>query len=313
MGYPTMRYQNYKAVQRAPGFVSGQWRQGQQGEFGPRGLGMTVINSSGADIAADKIVTITTMDTTTRLPKIVLAANNVQGQQDLWVTPAVIHNGKTGIIMKGGLSGKTLNTNGITAGNQIWLDATGAGTFTGTMPTSASQRVQQVGYVVTASSTVGQVLWDIEENSIQYSTNELNPQISQMAKVNIPIATFCTLTNAVPLQVLAAPGSNNFYNVEQVAIAYNYDGTHALTGGTSNTVTLAYTGGTVVHASSVPVNQFTASNSTLNILPPITSTLAITSLSNTALNLLGGSGTAYTQNSSTGSVDVFVWYTIIQL
>lgn len=306
MGYSTFKYQNFSRVLRAPGFVSGLWRQGQKGEFGPRAIGMTVINKSGSDIAADKLVTISTMDTTTSLPQIVLANASTQGHGDVYVTPAVIHNGKTGIVLKGGLSGKTLNTNGLTAGNAIYLDVNSGG-FTGTVPTASNARVHQVGYVVAVSSTVGQVLWDIEDQFIQSSTNELNPQVLQFQKINVPIASFAT-THSTPFTFLAAPGANNYILVDSVALAYNYDGTHALTGG--GAVTVIYHGGSAVHSSSVAAGQFTASASSVNLLPPITGALAPPV--NTGLDI--STGTAdFTTNSSTGSVDVMIWYSVDQL
>lgn len=312
MGYPTFRYRNFREVLRAPAFVTGQWRQGQQGEFGPRGLGTTVINKSGSDIAADQLVAISGFDTTSRLPQIVLANAGTAGLLDVYVTPAVIHNGKSGIVYKGGLSGKTLNTNAAAAGSAVYVDVNSGG-FTTTAPAASTSRKHIAGYIITQSATVGQVLWDIQSVT-GFSNSELNPQTVQFSKVNIPIATFAA-AHATPASVLAAPGAGNIIMITDAAVAYNYDGSHALTGG--GTVNLVYHGGSVSpHASNIAAGEFTGSASTFNVLPPITSTLELqggtNAFTNTGIDISVATAN-FTVNSSTGSVDVLVWYTVVQL
>lgn len=131
-----------------------------------RALGMPVVNKSGSSIAVDKLVAISGYDTTTKLPKIVLAdADSANLATEVYVTTLAIANNKTGNVFKGALSAANLNTNAVTTvGDPVYLDTT-AGAFTATLPVTPSARVVIVGYVQVKSATVGQIAWDIQDAS----------------------------------------------------------------------------------------------------------------------------------------------------
>ena len=124
--------------------------------------GIKVINSTGSDIAADKLVAVVGYNTTNKLPKIVLADANDATHKDVYVTLATIGNGDEGFVYKGGLSAATLNTSSVSAaGDPVYLSET-AGGFTATAPYGTSS-VLPVGWVIADSSTVGQIHWHIGE------------------------------------------------------------------------------------------------------------------------------------------------------
>jgi uncharacterized protein DUF2190 len=122
-----------------------------------RKLGLRVINKTGSSIAADKLVAISGYDTTSKLPKIVLADLGNPSHTDIWVNlNRAIANNKEGHVYKGGLSAATLNTSSVgAAGDPVYLSGT-AGAFT------ATANGQLVGYAITDSATVGQIHWDIQ-------------------------------------------------------------------------------------------------------------------------------------------------------
>lgn len=154
-------------------------------------IGMKVINKTGSDIAADKLVAISGFDVTSKLPKIVLAQNNVADlATDVFVALGKITNGKAGNVYKGGRSGSTINTSGATTvGDPLYLDST-AGGFTSTAPTDPASRVQVVGYSTVKSSTVGQIEWDIKPVTKVSSFLDTNPDIKVLAAT----ATFTSNT-----------------------------------------------------------------------------------------------------------------------
>lgn len=131
--------------------------------LGPkRNIGIRVINKSGSDIAANKLVAISGYDVTTKHLKVVLAdADAANLATDVYVTVAKLTNGAKGTVYKGFLSTATLDTSGATTvGDPVYLSTT-AGGFTSTAPTGAGS-VVVVGYSTVKSSTVGQIHWDIQ-------------------------------------------------------------------------------------------------------------------------------------------------------
>lgn len=125
--------------------------------------GVRVINSTGSDIAADKLVAIVGYNTTSELPKIVLADANDSTHKDIYVTLSAIGNGDSGFVWKGGLSAATLNTSSVSAaGDPVYLSET-AGAFTATPPGGSSVSVRPVGWAITDSASVGQIHWHIGE------------------------------------------------------------------------------------------------------------------------------------------------------
>lgn len=126
-----------------------------------RGFGIRVINSTGSNIAADKLVAVSGYNTTSELPKIVLADADDPTHTDVWVVKDAINNGATGYVYKGFMSAANLDTNSATAaGDPVYLSST-AGAFAHTPAT----RQQIVGYVLVKSATVGQIHWDVQESS----------------------------------------------------------------------------------------------------------------------------------------------------
>jgi hypothetical protein len=158
------RFRNFTSILRAGGFVFRSRRT----------LGIRVINKSGSSIAANKLVAISGYDTTSKLPKIVLAdADAANLATDVYVTTAAIANNAQQDVYKGFMSSADLNTNSATTvGDPVYLSAT-AGAFTHTAPTGSNARVQIVGYVQVKSATVGQIAWDIQPPS-QLGVNDIN-------------------------------------------------------------------------------------------------------------------------------------------
>lgn len=140
---------------------------------GRRAFGLKVVNKSGSSIAKDKLVAISGYDTTTQLPKIVLAdADAANLATEVFVTTLAIANNKTGNVFKGAKSAASIDTSGATTvGDPVYLSAT-AGGFTSTLPVDPAARVVIAGYVQVKSSTVGVINWDIQDPS-RLGTNDL--------------------------------------------------------------------------------------------------------------------------------------------
>lgn len=300
-------YRNHREYLRAPGFVLGQWRQGQKGVFGGRGFGVTVINSSGSDIAADKLVAIdVTMDTTTNVPKVVLANNSVVGHNEIYVTTQVIHNGKTGIVFSAGVSGKTLNTSAGAAGTQIYLDSTSGG-FTSTAPTGVNQRVIPVGYVITSSSTVGQVLWDIQ--AAELFINNALVATGTISSANITGVAAGQFGHANGVILVAAPGAGKSLVLENAVASYVFN-TAAYTGGGTTSVNIGAGGAALTGTVAAASFAASASNKPVMFVPLATAGIALTA--NTPLNLV--TSAAFTQpGTAAGVINWTVTYQVVTL
>lgn len=143
-----------KRALHAGGFVNAKYKLN----------GIRVINSTGSSIGADKLVAVLGFDTTTGLPKIVLADADVATHVDVYVTATAIAASAKGFVFKGGLSSANLNTNSASAaGDPVYLDIT-AGGFAHTAPSGADDRVIPVGWVTVKSATVGRIHWHIGES-----------------------------------------------------------------------------------------------------------------------------------------------------
>lgn len=145
--------QNILGVLRADGFIFKKRRT----------LGLRVINKTGSSIAVNKLVTVSGYDTTSKLPKIVLADADAAGlHTDVYVTKAAIANNAQGDVWKGFMSSADIDTSSATAaGDPVYLSTT-AGGWTATAPTGAAVTQQVVGYVQVKSATVGQIAWDVQ-------------------------------------------------------------------------------------------------------------------------------------------------------
>lgn len=146
-------YRNFSHILRADGFAFRSRRK----------FGIQVINKTGVTIATDKLVSISGYDTTSKLPKIVLADADASGlSNDVYVTVKSVADGKSAVVFKGAWSASNLNTNSITtAGDPVYLDVT-AGGFAVAAPALAGARQMIVGYVQVKSATVGVIAWDIQ-------------------------------------------------------------------------------------------------------------------------------------------------------
>lgn len=125
-------------------------------------LTIRVVNNTGSDISADKVVAVLGFDTTTFLPRIVLAdADTASTHAEFFRTKDAIANGDTGYILKGGLSAANLDTSSVSAaGDPVYLSAT-AGAFTATAPTAVDAVVVPLGWCKVKSATIGQIHWHI--------------------------------------------------------------------------------------------------------------------------------------------------------
>lgn len=133
--------------------------------------GKHVINVSGSDIAINKVVAVIGFDTTSGLPKVVLADANDGTHKDLYVTLQAITSAKEGNVFKGGLSTAVLNTNSATTvGDPVYLSET-AGGFVHTAPTTSNSIQVPIGWVTVKSATIGQIHWDIG-GAIKLGSNE---------------------------------------------------------------------------------------------------------------------------------------------
>lgn len=180
-------FRNYYHVLRAEGLLFRAHRR----------FGLAVINKTGSNIAADKVVCISGYDVTSKRPKIVLADADAAGLAgDLWYTPIGITNGKTGNVFQGGMSNANLNTNAVTTvGDAVYLDTT-AGGFTATAPTGPNARQVVVGYAHVKSATVGQIKWDIAENSSKLASTDVNRVTGRSIAATAAVASVATFTPA---------------------------------------------------------------------------------------------------------------------
>lgn len=176
---------NFTSVLRAAGFLTRE---------PGRLIGIKVINKTGSDIAADKLVAISGFDVTSKLPKIVLAqADSADLATDVYVALSKITNGKNGNVYKGGRSAATLDTSAATTvGDAVYLSTT-AGGFTSTAPVGGNARQQIVGYSIVKSSTLGQLLWDIKPVT-KIGSSDINTVSGRSVAVTAAVASIATLT-----------------------------------------------------------------------------------------------------------------------
>lgn len=226
--------------------------------------GIRVINKTGSDIAVDKLVAVVGYDTTSELPKIVLADANDATHRDVYVTLRAIGNNDEGFVFKGGLSNANLNTNSATsAGDPVYLSET-AGGFAHTAPANAT--VLPAGWVVTKSATVGEIHWHVgsEEKvadtraEVVAATNVITAQ-ENGAVFFLNHATEFVSTLPAPFLgahytfiVSAAPSSASYTVVTDAAAQVLAGTVHSSTGGdadsetTATATTITFVDGTAV-------------------------------------------------------------------
>jgi hypothetical protein len=220
-------YRNFWHILRADGFVF----------RGRRKFGLLVINKTGSTIATDKLVAISGYDTTSKLPKIVLAdADSANLATEVWVTNKSIVDSKTATVFKGGMSAANLNTNSATsAGDPVYLSAT-AGAFAHTAPTGTDARQVIVGYVQVKSATVGQIAWDIQDPSKLASTDStvVSGRATAQAAAVASVATFTPAADAsfdVCMNVLVTTATTHTFDAQC---------TYTDEGNTARTVTMPF-------------------------------------------------------------------------
>lgn len=177
-----------------------------------RGAGLRVINKTGSTIAVNKVVAISGYDTTSKLPKIVLADADSAGlYQDIWVTKTSVSDGKQTNVYKGFMSTATLDTSGVTTvGDAVYLDTT-AGGFTATAPTASNAVQQIVGYSQVKSSTVGQIAWDIAQASRGSDLSGTNSSETKVLAASAAFTSNATLASLTGFSwTLVAGGTYQF-------------------------------------------------------------------------------------------------------
>ncbi len=112
-------------------------------------------NNTGATIAAGTFVRITGWDATAQVLTIAPADPSAESTMPaVGVVNAAIANGASGRVWQMGIV-TGLNTGGMTVGGEIYLAASGA--FTQTKPTAVGARLQELGTVVVADTSAGQI------------------------------------------------------------------------------------------------------------------------------------------------------------
>jgi hypothetical protein len=143
----------------------------------------SVINKTGSDIAADKLVCLSGLDATSGKPKIILADADVAGSDDIFVTTAAIANNASGVVVQFALSAANLDTSGATtAGDPVYLSAATAGAFAHTAPSGDNDRVEPVGFVVVKDAAVGQIRW-LMSDVRTIGTDQIQPLAVTQAKI----------------------------------------------------------------------------------------------------------------------------------
>jgi hypothetical protein len=129
--------------------------------LGTARIGVKAINKTGSSIAKNKVVALVGLDTTTKLPKMVLASATDPSHTNLFITDYAVSNGASANVYKGLMSAANLDTSGATAaGDAVYLSAT-AGAFTSTAPIDSAGGINPVGNVIVKSATVGTVLFNL--------------------------------------------------------------------------------------------------------------------------------------------------------
>lgn len=179
-------YRSFWHVLRADGFLHRSRRK----------YGLTVINKSGSDIATDQLVCISGYDSTTKLPKIVLADADASTDlaSDVFVTIHKITNNKSGPVFKGAQSAANLNTNGASVGDTVYLSTTAGGFSLTNPPSGTNARQQVVGYVHVVSSTVGQIIWDIKSQPTKISALDMAVSNGRSTAQTAAVASLVTFT-----------------------------------------------------------------------------------------------------------------------
>lgn len=298
-------YRNFNSALRAHGFV---FRDGR------RTLGVKVINKSGSDIAADKLVAISGFDVTSKMMKIVLAdADSIGLATEVFVTRTVIHNNAQGHVFKGFTSVSNIDTSGAgTVGDPLFLSTT-AGGFTFTAPTGANARQIIVGYASVKSASVGRVVWDVQEPNV-IGSSDVQPSFSQTITGTIAVADITGTSagqfgHANGYILVPAPGAGKALLLDNAVASYVF-ATAAYTAGGNTTVNIG--GGGAALTGLVSAANFAGAASSKPVAFPPLSTAGVALTANTPINLVTAS--AFTQpGTAAGVINYSVTYNIVTL
>lgn len=258
-------------------------------------LGIQVINKTGADIAANKLVAVTGYDVTSKRVKVVLADADVAAHDDIYVTKEIISNGKQGHVYKGFLSPATLDTSSVTTvGDPLYLH-TSAGAFTATAPTASNAMAVPVGFAAVKSSTVGQIFWQIGPRSVigsnQFQTGagadaSLVTATGTIASADITGTSAGQLGHANGYPLVAAQGATKI--VQLVYALIENDFSVAAYGGGGNTTINISAGGAAVSGLVSNANFIQAAADKSIEFVPLAATFNVYTL-NKGLNLVTAS------------------------
>lgn len=175
-----------------------------------------VINSTGADIAADTLVYITDWDTTSGnvMPKIAKAQGTSGGKFATFITDAAIANGARGWVTK--LTVLTaVNTGGSAEGNPVYLSDATAGAWTLTKPT-ATDKVQIVGKVINAHATTGILVIDLMSPPEQIvHTHATNAEGGVVAAAVVSVADANSLITATEVETALNEAFQHIQSTQQ--------------------------------------------------------------------------------------------------
>lgn len=118
--------------------------------------------------------------------------------------------------------------------------------------------------------------------------------------------------NATPIQLIAAPGSNNCIRIISITSKMLYGGTNAFTNVGGQPITIRY-GTTATNQTLITSSAITAT-ATTNCFPapPADATGATTTLSNQAINAWNSSATEIAGNAANNNVIFYgIYYTIV--
>jgi len=240
---------------------------------GRRPDGIKVINKTGSAIAADKLVSISGYDSTSKLLKVVLADPTLPSSADVWVTLAPMANNTADFIAKGHFSAASLDTSGFNAvGDPVYLSNT-AGGFSVTPANPGSAIV--VGYVHVKSSTVGQILWDIQPTTLGSAASAASGTATgsgvlvttgTISSANITGTSAGQLGHANGV-ILVPAGGTHVINQLVSAVVINAFNTAAYTGGGNTSINIGGGGAALTGVAAAASFITSAANKVIEFVP----------------------------------------------
>jgi hypothetical protein len=131
-----------------------------------------IYNNTGVSLVEGDIVYISSWNETNFAWYVAKADCDDPAKLGQYIVSSTIGDAQYGVVKKGFLSSKAMNTNGSSVGDPVYLSAT-AGGWTLAIPTGADQDVQIVGRVTIVSATVGQIRFWFEAVPQKRGTSSL--------------------------------------------------------------------------------------------------------------------------------------------